>query len=148
MMLIAVALLIAVGPEQLPGLVRRVGSTVGQFRSMSDRLRADFTAGMEELDRVTDVKGWTDIPTPDFTGRDPAADSARPPNRPTAEDYDPAAQEDGVDSASLGPVEATSEPPGVDSYPEPVSPETPDNGDTFAGSDTDVSPGSDGDLET
>ncbi len=102
MMLIAVALLIAVGPEQLPGLVRRVGSAVGQFRSMSERLRADFTAGMEELDRATDVKGWTDIATPDFTGRDPAADSARPPNRPKVEDYDPASVEDGISSPESG----------------------------------------------
>ncbi len=96
MMLIAVALLIAVGPEQLPGLVRKVGTTVGQFRSLSDRLRSDFTAGMEELDRATDVKGWTELPTPDFTGRDPAADSARPPNRPNVQQYDPASLEDGV----------------------------------------------------
>ncbi len=60
MMLIAIVLLIAVGPEQLPGVIRRVGRTMGQLKSMSDRLRDDFMAGMNQIDEATDVKSWAD----------------------------------------------------------------------------------------
>lgn len=60
MMLIAIVLLIAVGPEQLPGLIRRVGRTMGQLKSMSDRLRDDFMTGMNQIEDATDVKSWAD----------------------------------------------------------------------------------------
>ncbi len=60
MMLIAIVLLIAVGPEQLPGLIRKVGRTMGQLKSMSDRLRDDFMDGMNQIEEATDVKSWAD----------------------------------------------------------------------------------------
>jgi sec-independent protein translocase protein TatB len=60
MMLIAIVLLIAVGPEQLPGVIRRVGRTMGQLKSMSDRLRDDFMSGMNQIEEATDVKSWAD----------------------------------------------------------------------------------------
>ncbi len=60
MILIALVLLIAVGPEQLPGVIRRTGRVVGQLKTMSDNLRRDFNASLDEIERATDVKGWAE----------------------------------------------------------------------------------------
>lgn len=59
LLVIGLVLLIAVGPEQLPGVIRRVGSTVAQMRSMTDGLRSEFMAGLDEIERATDVKRWS-----------------------------------------------------------------------------------------
>ncbi len=58
MILIALVLLIAVGPEQLPGVIRRTGKVVGQLKAMSDNLRRDFNSSLEEIERAADVKNW------------------------------------------------------------------------------------------
>ncbi len=58
MILIALVLLIAVGPEQLPGVIRRTGKVVGQFKTMTDNLRRDFSASLDEIERAADVKSW------------------------------------------------------------------------------------------
>lgn len=58
MILIALVLLIAVGPEQLPGVIRRTGKVVGQLKTMSDNLRRDFNASLDEIERAADVKSW------------------------------------------------------------------------------------------
>lgn len=58
--IVALVLLIAVGPEQLPGVIRRVGRTVSQVRSMTDGLRQDFMAGMDEIERAADPKTWAE----------------------------------------------------------------------------------------
>lgn len=58
MILIALVLLIAVGPEQLPGVIRRTGRVVGQLKTMSDNLRRDFNASLDEIERAADVKTW------------------------------------------------------------------------------------------
>jgi len=49
-LVIALVALIVVGPEQLPGVLRRVGKTAGSLRHMADSLKKDFMSGMEELD--------------------------------------------------------------------------------------------------
>lgn len=49
-MVIALIALIVVGPEQLPGLMRRAGQFLSQFRSAADGLRDEFMHGVEELD--------------------------------------------------------------------------------------------------
>ncbi|MDH4280468.1 MAG: hypothetical protein OEZ14_02645 [Acidimicrobiia bacterium] len=58
MILIALVLLIAVGPEQLPGVIRRTGRVVGQLKTMSDNLRRDFNSSLDEIERAADVKSW------------------------------------------------------------------------------------------
>ena len=60
MILIALVLLIAVGPEQLPGVIRRTGRLVSQVRSMSEGLRRDFMDSMDEIDRASDPRKWAD----------------------------------------------------------------------------------------
>lgn len=58
MILIALVLLIAVGPEQLPGVIRRTGRVVGHLKTMSENLRRDFNTSLNEIERAADVKGW------------------------------------------------------------------------------------------
>lgn len=142
MLLIAVALLIAVGPEQLPSLVRRVGQLVGQFRSMSDRLRADFTAGMDELDRATDLNHWTNVPTPDFSASESTLDSSKAPNWATADAQDAgdnaaATNDDETDDNSIGAdVQEQPENAAVDAaFERPASGDPTPTAPPFAGGD-------------
>ena len=83
MILIALVLLIAVGPEQLPGVIRRAGRTMGQLRSMSDGLRRDFMSSMDELERASDPRRWSE------QGRDQTNRSSDPPAKtPSSEQPD------------------------------------------------------------
>lgn len=59
-LVIAVIALIAVGPEQLPGVLRKVGRTMGQVRSMAAGLRDEFMAGADELGSTVDPGTWFD----------------------------------------------------------------------------------------
>ena len=62
-LIIAVAALIVLGPEQLPSALRRFGSALRQFREISDKMRTEFVAGINELDPTTwQGKGTDDDP--------------------------------------------------------------------------------------
>ena len=78
MILIALVLLIAVGPEQLPGVIRRAGRLVSQVRSMSDGLRRDFMDSMDEIDRAADPRKWADT---GFDSEQTVARFSNPPAR-------------------------------------------------------------------
>ncbi|MEZ5379497.1 MAG: hypothetical protein R2733_23555 [Acidimicrobiales bacterium] len=54
-LVIALVALIAVGPEQLPSVMRKFGNYVAQLRSLADGVRGEFMSGMDELDPVK----WT-----------------------------------------------------------------------------------------
>lgn len=62
-LLIALLALIVVGPEQLPGLLRKLGYYAGQARQMSNALRAEFMAGAEPFqDSMREFqRGMTDF---------------------------------------------------------------------------------------
>jgi len=69
MLVICVVLLLAVGPEQLPGLIRKIGNLAAQVRSMTDSFRSDFMSGVEELEQATNPKKWSEDPfNPDSFG--------------------------------------------------------------------------------
>ncbi|MEM7273733.1 MAG: twin-arginine translocase TatA/TatE family subunit [Actinomycetota bacterium] len=77
LIVIALILLIAVGPEQLPSVIRRVGKTIAEVRSMTDGLRTEFMAGMEEIERATDPEAWAaDSSTKPYSYNQAAAASA------------------------------------------------------------------------
>ena len=59
-LVIAMIALIAVGPEQLPSVMRKVGGFVAQIRSMTTGLRTEFMSGMEELDPTRLMGDGTD----------------------------------------------------------------------------------------
>lgn len=49
-LVIALVALIFVGPDQLPGVLRRLGRSMSQLKTMADGLKREFMSGMEELD--------------------------------------------------------------------------------------------------
>lgn len=59
---IALLALIVVGPEQLPGLMRKAGQTASQLRSMSNSLRTEFMNGIDQADVTKWGKGTNDDP--------------------------------------------------------------------------------------
>ncbi len=48
--MIALVALIAVGPEQLPSVMRKFGGYVAQLRGMADSVRGEFMNGADQLD--------------------------------------------------------------------------------------------------
>ncbi len=104
--IVALVLLIAVGPEQLPGVIRRAGRVVSQARSMTEGLRSDFMAGMDEIERATDPNAWAASAGP--------SDGSKPEKKHTAamadaDGSDDADGPDGVDAASSDEVDADAE---------------------------------------
>ena len=81
MIVIALILLMAVGPEQLPSLIRRVGRTVSEVKGMTEGLRSEFMSGLEEIERATDPEAWaagnepTKVKPPKTAPANPFADS-------------------------------------------------------------------------
>ncbi len=55
---LAIVVLVFVGPEQLPSVIRRAGQLIGQARSMSEGLRGDFMSGMAEIEAAADPTKW------------------------------------------------------------------------------------------
>ena len=51
-LVIAMVALIAVGPEQLPGLLRKIGRFLGQARSVTSNLRDEFMSGIDEVNEL------------------------------------------------------------------------------------------------
>jgi sec-independent protein translocase protein TatB len=74
LIVIVIVLLIAVGPEQLPGVIRSVGRWVSQARSMTEGLRSEFMAGLDEIERTADPRRWE----PDELDPLPVTNSASP----------------------------------------------------------------------
>lgn len=64
-LVIAMVALIAVGPEQLPGVMRKVGQFLAQARSMTAGLRDEFMAGMDEVTDMADPSTWMGSGTDD-----------------------------------------------------------------------------------
>ncbi|MGB5760802.1 MAG: twin-arginine translocase TatA/TatE family subunit, partial [Acidimicrobiales bacterium] len=101
---IALVLLIAVGPEQLPSLIRRIGSAVAQVRGMTDSLRSEFMAGLDEIDRAVDPNAWAASAGPSDNAPKPKPKprtAVTPPTGPAerAEDVE-AEPTDGADAES------------------------------------------------
>ena len=117
LIVIALVLLIAVGPEQLPGVIRKAGKTAAQVRSMTDGLRSEFMAGLDEIERAADIKAWAESDanepaefaeaTPPDLGLDPAAVGESPhvesPDGETADGEDVDGED--VDGEVVGEAE-------------------------------------------
>jgi len=71
LVVIAVVALIAIGPKELPGVLRTVGAYMGKIRRMASEFQGQFQEAMREaemadlkksVDEMTDVaKGFTDF---------------------------------------------------------------------------------------
>jgi sec-independent protein translocase protein TatB len=57
-LVIAMVALIAVGPEQLPSVLRKFGRRVSQLRSMTSGLRDEFMAGLDDANEAVNPNSW------------------------------------------------------------------------------------------
>ena len=132
LVVIGVVALIAIGPKELPGVLRSVGQWVTKIRSMASEFQGQFQEAMREAE-MADLKKEVDNITGNLnTPFDPAKaiDSNWTPDTPAAASTDIAtAPPAGDDTAAVvtsqspaaEPPEASSEVP----VPEPAIPEPP-----------------------
>ena len=116
-LIIAVAALIVLGPEQLPSVLRRFGSALRQFREISDKMRTEFMAGINELDPTTwQGKGTDDDP---IVPRG-LADKPVSPGGPTDQTVDPSTAEE----EERPDIETASSLAPTDPWGRPIAPQT------------------------
>src|SRR5262245_66605850 len=74
LVVIAVVALIAIGPKELPGVLRTVGTYMGKIRRMASEFQGQFQEAMREAemaDLKKSVDEMTDSATKSFTDFDP-----------------------------------------------------------------------------
>ncbi len=57
-LVIAMVALIAVGPEQLPSVLRKAGKAMAQVRAMTTGLRDEFMSGIDEVTEIAKPEAW------------------------------------------------------------------------------------------
>ena len=74
---IGVVALIAIGPKELPGVLRMVGQTVGKIRRMANEIQGQFQEAMREAEMADVRKELDDITTSatSVTNFDPIAEA-------------------------------------------------------------------------
>jgi sec-independent protein translocase protein TatB len=114
LVVIAVVALIAIGPKELPGVLRTVGQYLGKVRRMASEFQGQFQEAMREAE-MADLKKQVDD----------MADTAK-----GFTDFDPLATvRKEVDSLTADPFATTAEPAkaspeaAAESTPAPVSPD-------------------------
>ena len=102
-LLIGIVALIAIGPKELPGVLRTVGQMIGKVRRMANEFQGQFQEALREAD-IADIKKHAEDLVSDvskydplsetkndiektFTLPDPMADSAQPAS--AAEHFNP-----------------------------------------------------------
>ena len=109
LVVIGVVALIAIGPKELPGVLRTVGQYMGKVRRMASEFQGQFTEAMREAE-MADLKKQVDEMTDtakSFTNFDPLADV-----------------KSGVDNFTADPLGSLSTPAAETASPETASPET------------------------
>lgn len=128
MVVIGLVALIVVGPEQLPGLIRRVGQVVAQARTMTDNFRGEFMAGLDEIESATDPRRWG------------ASDGGTEQNRSSDPGTGPSSGHG--DQAQSAPVDADTPPLDIDPDAEEGVPDGPAASDSVPDAGPgDASPG-------
>jgi sec-independent protein translocase protein TatB len=130
LVVIGVVALIAIGPKELPGVLRSVGQWVTKIRSMASEFQGQFQEAMREAE-MADLKKEVDNITGNLnTPFDPAKaiDSNWTPETPAASTDIATAPPAGNDTAAV----VTSQPPEAElpeassePVPEPAIPEPP-----------------------
>ena len=108
LVVIGVVALIAIGPKELPGVLRTVGQYMGKVRRMASEFQGQFNEAMREAE-MADLKKQVDEMTDtakSFTNFDPLADV-----------------KSGVDNFTADPLGSLSTPAAETASPETVSPE-------------------------
>jgi sec-independent protein translocase protein TatB len=116
LLVIAVVALIAIGPKELPGVLRMVGQWMGKARKMAAEFQGQFQEAMREAEMADLKKSFDEVKeaASSFTGGNLMTSLQR--------DVDKALDLEGVDKPAETTVAAI-EPPAALPTPEPVASE-------------------------
>src|SRR4051812_49870940 len=119
MVVIAVVALIAIGPEELPGVLRMVGQWMGKARRMASEFQGQFQEAMREAEMADLKKTFDEVKD--------AATSFGSDNIMTSlqKDVGDALKMDDRDKPAIGPPVTSSDAPATSSDA-PVMPTTPE----------------------
>jgi sec-independent protein translocase protein TatB len=135
LVVIAVVALIAIGPKELPGVLRMVGQWMGKARKMAAEFQGQFQEAMREAE-MADLKKSFDEVKEAATGfasgnvmtslQKDVGDALRIDDidKPAVSASDTPAIEPPVPSAGDAPVTSLSDAPATPTTPEPPIPET------------------------
>jgi sec-independent protein translocase protein TatB len=112
LVVIAVVALIAIGPKELPGVLRSAGQWMGKIRKMAAEFQGQFQEAMREAEMAdlkkhaddlnTMAKGLTSDLTSTFDSYDPLKESQTATAKPPAADATPVAAASGEPNAAAG----------------------------------------------
>ncbi|MBV9556741.1 MAG: twin-arginine translocase subunit TatB [Pseudolabrys sp.] len=76
LVVIGVVALIAIGPKELPGVLRTLGQAMGKVRRMAAEFQGQFNEAMREAE-MADLKKQVEDTTSSFTNYDPLAETKK-----------------------------------------------------------------------
>ena len=121
LVVIAVVALIAIGPKELPGVLRAVGQYMGKVRRMASEFQSQFQEAMREAE-MADIKKsvdeMTESATKQFTDFDPIGTVRKEIESLSADPF-----KDTASAASASPEAAPNASPEA-GLPAPLSPDT------------------------
>lgn len=120
LVVIGIVALIAIGPKELPAVLRTIGTYMGKIRRMAGEFQGQFQEAMREAE-MADLKKQADDLTSsvsNFTSYDPMADVRK--GIESVSTSEPAA----TDAAATTPSAEAASPPPID-VPPPAAPDAP-----------------------
>jgi sec-independent protein translocase protein TatB len=114
LLVIGVVALVAIGPKELPGVLRTVGQAVGKMRRMAGEFQDQFREAMREAELEEARKSVSDIGQSVASSFDPATITTPPPT------LEPPALSTPVDPATVSATAPEPMPDIVVPLPEPV----------------------------
>jgi sec-independent protein translocase protein TatB len=118
LVVIAVVALIAIGPKELPGVLRMVGQWMGKARKMAAEFQGQFQEAMREAE-MADLKKTFDEVKEAATGL--ASDNIM---TSLQKDVGDALKIDDIDKPAIEPPATSSDAPVIPTTPEPPTPAT------------------------
>ena len=118
LVVIAVVALIAIGPKELPGVLRMVGQWMGKARKMAAEFQGQFQEAMREAE-MADLKKTFDEVKETATGL--ASDNIL---TSLHKDVGDALKIDDIDKPAIEPPATSSDAPVIPTTPEPPTPAT------------------------
>ncbi|MDP2411744.1 MAG: Sec-independent protein translocase protein TatB [Pseudolabrys sp.] len=115
---IGIVALIAIGPKELPTVLRSIGQFMGKIRRMANEFQGQFQEALREAELSDLQKQASDFKN-SITNYDPLADTQKDIERFT--NHDPLAT-----TAEIKPLTSTGEPPEIHTAPAPSALPTPD----------------------
>jgi len=118
LVVIAVVALIAIGPKELPGVLRMVGQWMGKARKMAAEFQGQFQEAMREAEMADLKKTFDEVKE--------AASGLASNNIMTSlqKDVGDALKIDDIDKPAIEPPAASSDAPVMPTTPEPPTPAT------------------------